>query len=146
MSEIKLTSATLVELLRRGLAYGVPPTALSNMFDLELEVVENLQSVVRREEYGAAELSEVLSNLTWQSIRVTMNILQSGSNEMKMKAAQNILSKALATSVRQTPEEIKKARNELLAWASQERIVEIEGEVVEASAFVASDATAHDQG
>jgi hypothetical protein len=52
-----------------------------------------------------------------------------------------VLGKALATSVRQTPEEVKRAREDLLAVAREERILDLEGEELEpeASAFVAVD-------
>ncbi len=148
MSTIELNPATLVELLRRGLAVGIPPTALSNMFGLELEVVKNISLTVRREKYGTAELSEVLSDLTWQAVEEQFNIIRNGSPELRLKATQAVLGKALATSVRQTPEEVSRAREELLAIAMQERIIEIEGVEIETtrSSFVAMDEEPDDQG
>jgi hypothetical protein len=148
VSDVSLTPATLVELLRRGLGVGVPPTALANMFDLDVEVVTNLSFNVRREDYGTAELSEKLTYLTWEAVRVHEHILRNGSPEMRLKASQAVLGKALATSVRQTPEEVKRARAELLAVARQERIIEVEGEYLdqERSSFVAVDVEADDQG
>jgi hypothetical protein len=138
---LDLTPATLVELLRRGLNAGIPPTALANMFDLPTEVTQNLSLTVRREMYGTAELSEVLSYLTWKAAEVTLSTLTRGSPEAQMKTVQMVLGKALATSVRQTPEEVKRAREDLLAVARQERIIDLEGEELEpeASAFVAVD-------
>ena len=138
---LDLTPATLVELLRRGLNAGIPPTALANMFDLPTEVTQNLSLTVRREMYGTAELSEVLSYLTWKAAEVTLSTLTRGSPEAQMKTVQMVLGKALATSVRQTPEEVKRAREDLLAVAREERILDLEGEELEpeASAFVAMD-------
>jgi hypothetical protein len=148
MSEPKLTPSTLVELLRRGLNVGIPPTALANMFDLDAEVVKNLAVNVRRETFGTAELSEKLAHLTWQAVAAQEEIIRHGSPELKLKATMAVLGKALATSVRQTPEEVKRAREELLAVARQERILEIEGVSVEQerSSFVAVDVEADDQG
>lgn len=148
MSDVALSPATLVELLRKGLNVGIPPTALANMFDLDADVVKNLAVNVRREQYGTAELSEALSFLTWQAVDEHINIIRNGSPEMRLKAVQQVLGKALATSVRQTPEEVKRAREELLAVAAQERIIEIEGVEVEPerSAFVAMDDEVDDQG
>jgi hypothetical protein len=145
---IDLSPATLVECLRKGLNVGIPPTALANMFDLETEVVQNLAITVRREKYGTAELSEVLSYLTWAAVEEQYNIITKGSPEMRLKATQMVLGKALATSVRQTPEEVKRAREDLLAVARQERIIDIEGEELEpeASSFVAMAEPADDQG
>ena len=145
---IELEPAALVECLRKGLNVGIPPTALANMFDLENEVVQNLAITVRREKYGTAELSEVLSYLTWQAVEAQFDIITKGSPEMRLKATQMVLGKALATSVRQTPEEVKRAREDLLAVARQERIIDIEGEEIEpeASAFVAMAEPTDDQG
>jgi hypothetical protein len=146
--KIQINSATMVELLRRGLTSGIPPTALSNMLDVPVEVIKNLTLTIRREKYGTAELSEVLSDLTWTAIEREYEIIKHGSPELSLKATQSILGKALATSVRQTPEEVKRAREELLAVAHQERIIDLEGEEIEpqASSFVAMDESTDDQG
>ena len=66
----ELSPGTLIELLRRGLNVGIPPTALANMFDLEPEVVQTLAISVRRGRYGTAELSEALSFLTMNHPRM----------------------------------------------------------------------------
>jgi hypothetical protein len=143
-----LSPMLLVKLLRKGLNVGIPPTALANMFDLPPEVVKNASITVRRETYGSSELSEVLSFLTWKAIEKYFHIIDKGSPEVALRAAQTILGKALATSVRQTPEEVKMAREELLAVFAQDRILDLEGEEVEAeaSAFVAADESFDDQG
>lgn len=141
-----LHPTTMVEILRKGLRVGIPPTALANLFELDPEVVKNLAMNVRREQYGTAELSEFLSYLTWKALEKQLHIIEKGSPEMSMKVASQIGGKALATSVRQTPEEVARAREELLAVARQERLIEIEGETVEASAFVAVDESSDDQG
>lgn len=146
-----LSPYLLVELLRKGLNVGVPPTALANMFDMDPEVVKNLAMNVRREKYGTAELSELLSDLTFQALSHQMRTIMYGSPELAQKAAGVVLSKALATSVRQTPEEVMRAREELLAIARQERLIELdevyEGEIVETpSAFVAVDLETDHQG
>jgi hypothetical protein len=143
-----LSPILLVKLLRKGLNVGIPPTALANMFDLPPEVVKNASITVRRETYGSSELSEVLSFLTWKAIETQFKIIEKGSPELSLKASQMVLGKALATSVRQTPEEVKNAREELLAVLGQQRILDIEGEEIEpqASSFVAADEPPDDQG
>ena len=149
MSEFSLTPDTMVEVMRKGLRIGIPPTALANLFDLDPEVVANLAMNVRRETYGTAELSEYLSYMTWVGLEKITQTIKSGSPEMSIKAAQAVGLKALATSVRQTPEEVKRAREELIAAIAQERLIEIggdSGEAFEASAFVALDESSDDQG
>jgi hypothetical protein len=146
MGEVNISPSTLVELLRRGLNVGIPPTALANLFDLDPEVVKTLSITVRRETYGSAELSEVLSFLTWKAIEEQFALISKGSPELRLKATQAIIGKALATSVRQTPEEVTRARESLLVVAQQERVIDAEGEEIEASAFVAMDESTDDQG
>jgi hypothetical protein len=146
MTEYTLSPETLVELLRRGLRVGIPPTALANMFEMEPEVVQELAVNVRRGRYGTAELSEALSFLTWEAYEQTLLVARKGSPELKLKANMAIMGKALATSARQTPEELERARADFLAFIAESKIIEIEGEEVEPSAFVAVDDEADDQG
>jgi hypothetical protein len=146
MTEYTLSPETLVELLRRGLRVGIPPTALANMFEMEPEVVQELAVNVRRGRYGTAELSEALSFLTWEAYEQTLLVARKGSPELKLKANMTIMGKALATSARQTPEELERARADFLAFIAESKIIEIEGEEVEPSAFVAVDDEADDQG
>lgn len=146
MTELAMTPSMLVELLRKGLRVGIPPTALSNMLDVPPDVVKNLAHVVRREQYGTAEMTEFLSNLTWEALGHQLRTIKFGSPELSQKAASVVMGKALATSVRQTPEEVMRAREELIAAIGQERLIEIEGvRVEEASAFVAMDEPSDDQ-
>jgi hypothetical protein len=147
MSDVTLTPDTLIELLRRGLKVGIPPTALANMFEIEPDVVQTFAINVRRGRYGTAELSEALSFLTWESYEEMLHIIRKGSPELKLKATGMLMGKALATSVRQTPEEVARAREDFLAIIHQTKMIELEeGDGVEHSAFVAVDDTADDQG
>ena len=61
---VNLPPETLIELLRRGLKVGIPPTALANMFEMDPEVTQAFAIYVRMGRYGTAELSEALSFLT----------------------------------------------------------------------------------
>lgn len=148
MSEVTLNPSTLVELLRRGIHAGIPPTALGNMFDVDPEVVQNLSINMRRERYGTAELSEALSFLTWTAYEETLHIIRNGAPELRLRATQALMGKALATSVRQTPEEVSMAREAMLAVVAQYRLIELEGEEIEPerSTFVAVDDSTDDQG
>ena len=146
MTEVHLNPDTLIELLRRGLRAGIPPTALANMMDMEPEVVQTFSINVRRGRYGTAELSEALSFLTWEAYEEMLHTLRRGSPELKLKATMALMGKALATSVRQTPEEVARAREDLLAIIAEKKIIELEGEEVEPSVFVAVDDSSDDQG
>lgn len=144
MTDVQLNPDTLIELLRRGLRAGIPPTALANMMEMDAEVVQTFAINVRRGKYGTAELSEALSFLTWTAYEQVLRIIHHGSPEMSLKASMALMGKALATSVRQTPEEVARAREDLLAVIAEKKIIEIEGEEVEPSVFVAVDDTPDD--
>lgn len=146
MTEVQLNPDTLIELLRRGLRVGIPPTALANMMELDPEVVQTFAVNVRRGKYGTAELSEALSFLTWTAYEQMLHVIEHGSPELSLKASSMLMGKALATSVRQTPEEVARGRTEILAVLSEQKIIEIEGEEIEASVFVAVDDSPDDQG
>lgn len=146
-TDVHLNPDTLIELLRRGLRAGIPPTALANMMEMDPEVVQTFAINVRRGRYGTAELSEALAFLTWTSYEEMLHIIEHGSPELKLKASMALMGKALATSVRQTPEEVARGRDDFLAIIAEQAIIELEGEEVEArSAFVAVDDETDDQG
>jgi hypothetical protein len=147
-TQVALNPATLVELLRRGLRVGIPPTALANLFDLDSEMVRAMAVNIRRGRYGTPELSEALAFLTWEAYEEMLYIIRHGSPQDKLKATAALMGKALATAARQTPEEVERARSVLLAHISQDRILELEGEEEEdaPSAFVAVDERVDDQG
>ena len=143
---VNLAPETLIELLRRGLKAGIPPTALSNMFEIDPEVTQAFAVNVRRGRYGTAELSEALSFLTWEAYEEMLHTIKRGSPELKIKAVMALMGKALATSVRQTPEEVTMAREALLSVMAKEKIMDLEGEEIEGSTFVAVDDGTDDQG
>jgi hypothetical protein len=116
------------------------------MFEMDVEVTQAFAINVRRGRYGTAELSEALSFLTWEAYEEMLHTIKRGSPELKLKATMALMGKALATSVRQTPEEVTRAREDMLAIASQLKMLELEGEEVVESAFVAVDDSADDQG
>jgi hypothetical protein len=100
----------LVEITRRLIRVGVPPTAIANAFDLDPGPIKAVARNMRRESYGTAELSEAHAFLTWLAYEELLNLIQHGSPEIKLKAAMQIQSKAMAISARQTPEEVIQAR------------------------------------
>jgi hypothetical protein len=100
----------LVEICRRLIRVGVPPTAIANAFDLDPGPVKAVARNMRRESYGTAELSEAHAFLTWLAYEQLLTLIQNGSPEIKLKAAMQIQSKAMAISARQTPEEVIQAR------------------------------------
>lgn len=116
----------LVEIVRRLLRVGVPPTAIANAFDLDAGPIKAVARKVRRETYGTAELSEAHSFLTWLAYEELLNMVRTGSPEIRLKAAMQIQSKAMSISARQTPEEVTLARAEFATLSADIEIAESE--------------------
>ena len=126
-----LDSRHLVEIVRRLIRVGVPPTAIANAFDLEPGPIKTVARNLRRDTYGTAEMSEAHSFLTWLAYEKLLHLIQSGSPEIQLKAAMQIQSKAMAISARQTPEEVSEARREFAELIDD---IEISEETLELAA------------
>ena len=107
---LELDPVHLVEICRRLLRVGVPPTAVANAFDLDPGPIKAVARNMRREAYGTDELAEAHAFLTWLAYEQLLDLIQHGSPEIKLRAAMQIQSKAMAVSARQTPEELTRAR------------------------------------
>lgn len=141
----KLDAPTLIEVVRRLLNVGVPPTAIANAFDIEAGPIKEVARMMRREAYGTDEMSEAHAFLTWAAYEEMLKLLRSGSPEMRAKVAMQLQSKAMAVSARQTPEEVSMGRTALYELVADLDITEEELEVAAQeyedarSAFVVSD-------
>jgi hypothetical protein len=121
----------LVEIVRRLIRVGVPPTAIANAFDLDPGPIKAVARNLRRESYGTAELSEAHSFLTWLAYEKLLSLIQSGSPEISLRAAMQVQSKAMSISARQTPEEVTMAR---AAFADLVADIEIDEQTLEEDA------------
>jgi hypothetical protein len=135
----KLDAPTLIEVVRRLLGVGVPPTAIANAFEIEAGPIKEVARMVRREAYGTDELAEAHAFLTWAAYEEMLSLLRSGSPEMRAKVAMQLQSKAMSVSARQTPEEVSMARAALGDLISD---IEITDEELEAAAQEYEDARA----
>ena len=106
----KLDAPTLIEVVRRLLNVGVPPTAVANAFDIDPAPLKAIARMMRREAYGTDELGEANAFLTWAAYEEMLNLLRTGSPEMRAKVAMQLQSKAMSISARQTPEDVAMAR------------------------------------
>lgn len=130
----KLDAPTLIEVVRRLLNVGVPPTAVANAFDIDPAPVKAVARMMRREAYGTEELAEAHAFLTWAAYEEMLTLLRTGSPEMRAKVAMQLQSKAMAISARQTPEDVSMARAALGALVADLEISDAELEA-EAQAY-----------
>jgi len=133
----KIDAATLIEVVRRLLNVGVPPTAIANAFDIEAGPIKEVARMVRREAYGTDELAEAHAFLTWAAYEEMLMLLKNGSPEIRAKVAMQLQSKAMAVSARQTPEEVSMGRTALYELVQD---LEITEEELEAAAQEYEDA------
>ncbi len=130
----KLDAPTLIEVVRRLLNVGVPPTAVANAFDIDPAPVKAVARMMRREAYGTDELGEANAFLTWVAYEEMLTLLRTGSPEMRAKVAMQLQSKSMAISARQTPEDVSMARAALGALVADLEISDAELEA-EAQAY-----------
>lgn len=119
-----LDPVLLVEVVRRLIRVGVPPTAIANAFDMDPGPIKSVARNMRRDAYGTDELAEAHSFLTWLAYEQLLDLIQNGSPEIKLRAAMQIQAKAMAISARQTPEEMITARDSFRALAADIEIAE----------------------
>ena len=141
----KLDAPTLIEVVRRLLNVGVPPTAVANAFDIDPAPVKAVARMMRREAYGTEELAEAHAFLTWAAYEEMLTLLRTGSPEMRAKIAMQLQSKAMAISARHTPEEVSMGRQAIAALIGDleytESMLEEDAQAYEdqRAAFVVSD-------
>jgi hypothetical protein len=135
----KIDAPTLIEVVRRLLNVGVPPTAVANAFDIDPGPIKEVARMIRREAYGTDELAEAHAFLTWAAYEEMLSLLRNGSPEMRAKVAMQLQSKAMSVSARQTPEEVSMARAALVELTADLDITE---EELEAAAQEFEDARA----
>lgn len=116
----------LAEVIRRLLRVGVPPTAIANAFDMSPGPIKAMARNVRRAEYGTDEMAEAHTFLAWLAYEELLKLIQSGSPEIRLKAAMQIQSKQMAATARQTPEEVNRARGEFAELVADIEITEAE--------------------
>ena len=113
MIAAELDPIHLVEIVRRLIRVGVPPTAIANAFEVDPGPIKEVARNLRRAEYGTDELSEAHAFMTWLAYEKLLVILESGPPELQAKVAMQIQSKAMSITARQTPEEVGRAREQL---------------------------------
>lgn len=112
-----LTDEQLADVLHRLLMVGVPPSALAKAFDLEVGGIRELQSQVRVEQYGTAELTEAMTYLIWQGYENALHMMNEGTPANRMRMTGMILSRSISIAGRQPPESMNKVRDLLLEIA-----------------------------
>ena len=95
---LELDPVHLVEIVRRLIRVGVPPTAVANAFDLDPGPIKAVARNMRREAYGTDELAEAHTFLNWIAYEKLLDVLNHGAPEVASRVAMQIQAKAMAVS------------------------------------------------
>lgn len=103
----------LESILRRLLAVGVPPTALSKAFNLDVTPIRELEATMHIEQYGTAEISEAMNFLIWRAFADGMDILDNAPSASRQRFITTLLSRQSSIVGKQSPEALARMRAEL---------------------------------
>jgi hypothetical protein len=107
----------------RLLTVGVPPTAIANAFDLDVQVVKDLLADRRVQKFGTAELSEALHNLMWEAYEDLLNLQKTAPITKRMQIDMTLISKASSMIGSQEPDSISKLQGEVATMMAEVRSV-----------------------
>jgi hypothetical protein len=95
------------------LEVGVPPSALSKAFSVDVYAVRQLQSELLIQQYGTAEISEAMNFLMWRAYSDAMEILTSSPPQQRTRFITTLLSRQSVILGKQSPEGLNRMRGEL---------------------------------
>jgi hypothetical protein len=108
----------LTHVATRLLEVGVPPTAISKAFYVELEAVKDLQSTLHIARYGSAELSEAMLFFMWKMIDDAYEMLETAPLNQKARLMTTLLARASSMVQAADPEGMEKMRAEFMKLTS----------------------------
>ena len=114
----------LPAIIDRLLDVGVPPTAIANAFDLDVQVVKDILIDRRVSKYGTAELGEAMHALMWKAYENTLQMIDQAPMARRLQINMTLLSKASALVGSQTPDGIAKMQTEMEAMMAEARATE----------------------
>jgi hypothetical protein len=108
----------LTPVATRLLEVGVPPTAISKAFSVELDAVKELQDTLHIQRYGSAELSEAMLFFMWKMIDDAYEMLETAPIQSRTRLMTTMLSKASSMVQAADPEGLAKMRDEFAKLTS----------------------------
>jgi hypothetical protein len=97
----------------RLLEVGVPPTAISKAFQVEVDAIKELQSTLDVQRYGTAEIAEAVNFLVWRAYQDALEILDSAPATQRQRFITTLLSRQSMILGKQSPEGMNRMRAEL---------------------------------
>jgi hypothetical protein len=128
------------------LEVGVPPTALSRAFRVDVDAIKELQSNTHVEKYGTAEISEAMYFLMWKAYEDAQHILTHAPIQIRMRFITTLLSRQSAIIGKESPQALEQMRAELTSLIAGVSVEDTEVPSIYAtsSEFTALDGEADD--
>lgn len=114
----------LPTIITRLLEVGVPPTAISNAFYVEVDAIKEMQMGLRISKYGTAELAEAMHSLMWAAYEDTLELIKQAPPARRLQLNMNLLAKAQTLVGNQTPDGVLQIQAELAAMMAETRRTE----------------------
>jgi hypothetical protein len=95
------------------LEVGVPPTALSRAFRVDVHAIKELQATLHVERYGTAEISEAMNFLMWRAYQDALSILESAPSATRTRFITTLLSRQSIILGKESPQSLERMRGEL---------------------------------
>jgi hypothetical protein len=135
----------LENICRLLLGVGVPPTAISRAFSVDVHAIKELEAITLVEKYGTAEISEAMNFLMWRAYSDALDILTHSPPQVRTRFITTLLSRQSVILGKQSPESLDRMRNALNDLYANIGIKDpAAGSIYAASEFVASDGNAND--
>ena len=95
------------------LEVGVPPTALSKAFRVDVDAIKEIQATLLVQKYGTAEISEAMNFLMWRAYQDALSILESAPSATRMRFITTLLSRQSVILGKESPQSLERMRSEL---------------------------------
>ena len=116
----------LLTLIDRLLTNGVPPTAIANSFDLDVQVIKDLLDNRHVKKFGTAELAEAIHALMWEALEDMRELMRNAPIAKRMQVNMTLLSRASAMIGSQEPDSIGKLQAEMAAMTAEVREIPVD--------------------
>ena len=103
----------LESIIARLLEVGVPPTAISKAFQVDVLAIKDLQASLNVSKYGTAEIGEAMNYLLWRAYQDALSILESAPSATRTRFITTLLSRQSTILGKQSPEELGRMRDQL---------------------------------
>ena len=116
----------LLTLINRLIDNGVPPTAIANSFDLDVQIIKDLLDARHVRKFGTAELAEAIHALMWEALEDMRELMRNAPIAKRMQVNMTLLSRASAMIGNQEPDSIGKLQAEMAAMTAEVREIPVD--------------------